>query len=147
MATSAVFSFRLPSKRAEDLKRIARQMRRSAAEVAAHFVDEGLRQAEFDWVEFRDSALGRQAYIKGSRVAVWQVVKLLGSCRGRLRKTAQHLGWPEARVRAALDYAQAFREEIDQAIADAQSFSPERLSQVLSSLEVFEVPTAALKRK
>lgn len=147
MGSTAVFSFRLPGNRAENLKRIARRVQRSAAEVAAQFVDEGIRQAEFTWIEFRDSALGRQAYVKGSRLAVWQVVKLVGSYRGNVAKTAQHLRWPEVRVKAALNYAKTFREEIDQALADAQSFTPEQLSQVLPSLEVIEVPAAALKGK
>jgi uncharacterized protein (DUF433 family) len=147
MPSTAVFSFRLPGERAQSLKRIARRLRRSAAEVAAQFVDEATRQAEFASIEFRDSALGRQAYVRGSRLAVWQVVKLVDAYREDVTRTAEHLRWPEARVKAALNYAHAFREEISQAIEDARSFSAEKLSQLLPSLEVVDVPTAALKAR
>ncbi len=145
MPSTAVFSFRLPGPRAQSLKRIARRQRRSAAEVAAQFVDEATRQAEFASIDFRDSALGRQAYVRGTRLAVWQVVKLVDAYQGRVERAAQHLRWPEARVKAALNYAKAFRQEIDQAVEDARSFSAERLSQLLPSLEVIDVPAAAGK--
>jgi hypothetical protein len=49
---------------------------RSTAETAARLLDEGLRREDFAMVEFRDSPVGRQAYVQGSRVAVWQVVQL-----------------------------------------------------------------------
>lgn len=145
MPSTAVFSFRLPQERAQSLKRIARRLRRSAGEVAAQFVDEATRQAEFASIEFRDSALGRQAYIRGTRLAVWQVVKLLDAYHGNAENTAEHLRWPAARVKAALNYAQAFQEEIRRAIEDARSIRADKLSQLLPSLEVVEVPEDARK--
>ena len=115
--------------------------------MAAQFVEEAIRQAEFAGIEFRDSALGRQAYLKGSRLAVWQVVKLVQAYQGDVEDSAEHLDWPEARVKAALHYAKAFRGEIGQAIKDARSFTPEKLAQVLPSLEVIEVPAGNGKEK
>jgi len=123
MPSTAVFSFRLPGKRAENLKRIARRLERSAAEVAARLSTKasgrpnspGSSSATRLWAA---GLCQRQPF---GGVAGGQVGRQLP---GKCGQTAQHLRWPEARVKAALTYAKTFREEIDQALADAQSFTP-----------------------
>jgi len=50
-------------------------------------IEEGLPHAEFPAIEFRDSAAGRQAYVVGSRLAVWE---LLMEAEMRLRSI---FGW------------------------------------------------------
>jgi len=38
-------------------------MGKTRSERGAQFIEESVREAEFAWIEFRDSAVGRQAYI------------------------------------------------------------------------------------
>jgi hypothetical protein len=76
-----------------------------------------LRRSEFAFLDFRDSPVGRQAYIQGSTLAVWEVVMLVRGYKGKSAAAAQHLRWPEARVQAAMNYAEAFPDEIEEAIA------------------------------
>lgn len=147
MATSEVLSIRLPAGRGDVLRREARRRGRSLSELGALFIDERLREAEFAHVEFRDSAVGRQAYVRGTRLAVWQVVRLLRAHGGDASATAAHLGWPVERVKAAVHYADAHPQEVADALADHASFGPERLARLLPSLEVLEVPAAAPRRK
>ena len=75
-------------------------------------------QSEFAFLDFRDSPEGRQAYIQASTLAVWEVILLFRSYDGNVAAVAKHLRWPEAKVRAAVNYAEAFREEIDEATAE-----------------------------
>lgn len=138
MAASEVLTIRLPAGRGEALRRVARRLGRSRSELSAMFIDERLRESEFAHIEFRDSAVGRQGYIRGTRLAVWMAINLWRSYRKDFTKTAAHLEWPVERVRAAVNYALAYPQEIEDAIEDHRSFDAERLSRLLPGLEVVE---------
>ncbi len=73
---SKVLSLRLKDDQIERLARAARRLGRTPSETAALLLEESLREREFTFIEFRDSPVGRQAYLKGTRLAVWQVTAL-----------------------------------------------------------------------
>jgi hypothetical protein len=50
---------------------------------------------------------------------------------------AKHLRWPEAKVRAAVNYAEAFPEEIDEATAENDSADFETLKRMLPQVVAF----------
>lgn len=145
MPATTVLSLRLPVERAESLKRLARRFDRSTAETAARLLDEGIRREDFAMIEFRDSPVGRQAYVEGTRVAVWQVVHLKRAYGEDIEKTAKHLTWPVSKVRAALNYATAFPEEIQSAMEDGNAHDFTRLSRLVPALERMEVPANVLR--
>ena len=62
-------------------------------------------------ISFRDSLSGREAYLTGHRVAVWEVLAVYEEIRS-IEKAAQHFHWPTVLVKRALAYAKAFSEEI-----------------------------------
>lgn len=128
---SSVFSMRLPEESAKRLKRMANRHGWTPSEASARLIEEGLRRSEFAFVDFRDSAAGRQACIQGSSLAVWEVILLLRGYNGKVSAVSKHLRWPEARVRAAVHYAEAFPAEIDEAIAENASVSFETLKRML----------------
>ena len=128
---SVVLSMRLPVESGKRLKRIARRHGWTPSDASARLVEEGLRRSEFAFLDFRDSPIGRQAYIQGSTLAVWEVVFLLRSYKGNVAAVARHLGWPEAKVRAALNYAEAFSEEIEEALAENESMDFATLRRML----------------
>src|SRR5438477_2275541 len=113
---SQVVSMRLQEEQLERLRRMARRLGRTVAETSALLTEEGLRRSEFASIDFRDSMVGRQAYIQGSSLAVWEVILVARSYAMDAGRTAAHLQWPAARVLAALNYAAAFRGEIEAAI-------------------------------
>lgn len=144
---STVVSLRVSNEQAQRLQRKARQIGRTPSETGALLLDESLRRDEFAFIDFRDSAVGRQACLQASRLAVWQVVSLVRSHAGDVEKTCAHLEWPAVKVRAALNYAKAFPEEIETAIRDAQSCSFDKLSRMLPQVEEFVVPVEARKKR
>ena len=123
-ARSVVISMRLSPESGMRLKRMASRHGWTASDASARLVEEGLRRQEFAFIDFRDSAAGRQAYIQGSSLAVWEVAMLLRSYKNDAAAVAKHLCWPEVKVLAAQNYAKAFAEEIEQALAenDAMDF-------------------------
>jgi hypothetical protein len=136
-ARSIVLSMRLPIESAKRLKRIANRHGWTASDASARLVEEGLRRSEFAFLDFRDSPAGRQAYLQGSTLAVWEVIFLLRSHQGNIAAVAKHLRWPEAKVHAAVNYAQAFPDEINAAIAENDSADFKTLKRMLPQAEVF----------
>jgi len=91
------------------------------SDASARLVEEGLRRSEFAFIDFRDSAAGRQATIQGSSLAVWEVILIFRSYKENPTATAKHLRWPEAKVRAAIHYSEAFPDEIEQALQENEA--------------------------
>jgi len=108
-----VISMRLPAESGNRLKRMANRHGWTPSDASARLVEEGLRRSEFAYIDFRDSGAGRQAYIQGSSLAVWEILLLVQSYRGDVSAVARHLKWPEAKVQAAINYAKSFPEEIE----------------------------------
>lgn len=138
---SHVMSLRLRNEQIERIGRVARRMNKSASEAAAVLLEEALRMAEFAFVQFRDSPVGRQAYIQGTSLAVWELVKLARAYAGDAARTAEALGWPTVKARAALNYAAAYPDEIEAAIADSQP-SFEALAALLPGIQRFSSDAA-----
>jgi uncharacterized protein (DUF433 family) len=136
-APSTVISLRLPAASTERLKRMALRHGWTTSDTSARLVEEGLRRSEFALIDYRDSPVGRQTYIQGSTLAVWEVVQLIRDYSGDLAAVAAHLEWPETRVRAALNYADSFPEEIDTAIAEDESITLDDLKRLLPHIERF----------
>ncbi len=118
---SIVVSMRLPPDSGARLKRMATRHGWTPSDASARLVEEGLRRSDFAFIDFRDSAAGRQAYIQGSTLAVWEVILLVRAYQGHVAAVAKHLRWPESKVQAAINYAEAFPDEIEQAISENAS--------------------------
>ena len=130
-ARSVVLSMRLSEESGRRLKRIAHRHGWTPSDASARLVEEGLRRTEFAFLDFRDSPAGRQSYVQGSTLAVWEVMFLLRSYDGNVAAVAKHLRWPEAKVRAAQNYAEAFPEEITEAMDENDSTDFQALKRLL----------------
>jgi uncharacterized protein (DUF433 family) len=98
---------------------------------------EKLREEEFPFLEFRDSAAGRQAFVKGRRVTVWQVLLLARDYEMNAERVAEHLQFPLDWVVSALQYAKAFPQEIEPIVEEVESMTIEDLRRILPSIQEF----------
>jgi hypothetical protein len=112
------------------------------SDASARLVEEGLRRSEFAFIDFRDSAAGRQACIQASSLAVWEVILLLHSYQDDLSAAAKHLRWPQAKVQAAVNYAEAFPDEIHQALKENHAVEFTALKRMLPQAEEFSAEKA-----
>ena len=92
----------------------ARAARTSKSNLVARYVIEKSLETEFPGISFRDSLSGREAYLTGHRVAVWEVLAVHEETK-IVEETARHFRWPRGLVKRALAYAKAFPEEISRA--------------------------------
>lgn len=136
---SQVVSTRLPDHTAERLKRLARRLGKTPSETGAILIEESLRESEFPYIEFRQSPLGRQPYLKNSSLALWEVIQIAQSYALDEQKTAAHFHRPLEWIRSALLYAEAYQSEVQKAITEAQTLNETTLKRLLPQLETITV--------
>jgi len=141
---SQVISTRLPDRTAERLKQLARQLGKTPSETSAILIEESLRESEFPYIEFRQSPLGRQPYLKNSSLALWEVMQIAQSYALDEQKTAAHFHRPCEWVRSALLYAEAYQSEVEKAIIQAQTLNETTLKRLLPQLETITVSPDSL---
>lgn len=143
---STVISMRLPAASGKRLKRMANRHGWTPSDASARLVEEGLRRSEFAFIDFRDSPAGRQACLQGSTLAMWEVMLLVQSYRQDISSVARHLKWPVAKVQAAVNYAAAFPQEIDEALAENATTNFEALKRMLPQATEFVSKRVARNR-
>src|SRR5881397_1116602 len=112
MATT-VQSCRIEKDHAALLARQAKRRHLELSTLSSLYLREKALEEEFPGIGFRDAAGGREAYVLGHRVAVWEVVDVLKEVKS-VAKTAEHFRWPPALVRCALAFAKGFPADIDE---------------------------------
>lgn len=110
---TVVQSCRIEEDHAALLSRQAKRRHLEVSTLSSLYLKEKALEEEFPGVGFRDSVGGREAYVLGHRVAVWEVVDVHHETK-TIAKTADHFRWTPALVRCALAYAKGFAEEIKQ---------------------------------
>ena len=112
MAT-IVQSCRIEAGHAALLGRQAKRRHLKVSTLSSLYLKEKALEEEFPGIGFRDSAGGREAYVLGHRIAVWEVVDVHGAAK-TITRTADHFRWPQALVRCALAYAKSYPNEVAQ---------------------------------
>jgi uncharacterized protein (DUF433 family) len=137
-------SLRLPDELVDRLDRFARTLGNGTTRSRAGLIliNEALREQEFAGIEYRGTSVGRQPFVKGTGMAVWEFVMVARRFDMDTTRTASFLQIPENSVRSALNYYATYGDEIDQALAD-NDISEDRLRRLFPGLRVFaaSVPT------
>lgn len=113
MAGTRQFSVRVATPTFDELERRACESGESRNALVERYIAEGVRTDEHPGISFRDGALGRRAALAGTRLDVWQVIETLRNSGNSVEETAEYLALAESKVRAAVHYYAAYREEVD----------------------------------
>ena len=108
---SIVRSCRLEKRHADLLSQQARHRNLDVSTLASLYLEEKTQEEAFPGIGFRDSIGGREAYVLGHRVAVWEVAEVLKVVRS-VKKCADYFTWSPALVRCALNFAKKFPDRI-----------------------------------
>ena len=108
---TVVQSCRLEKDAAKLLSQQAKRRQLDVSTLSSLYLTEKAREEEFPGIGFRDHIGGREAYILGYRVAVWEALDVYKQV-GTVKRTADHFNWPDYLVKCALDYAKAFPDEV-----------------------------------
>ena len=110
-------SLRISGATVDELDRLARQLGVSRNALADRYLAEGVRSHEFPQIQFRDGVLGRRAMLSGTRLDVWQVMETVRNHDNSVEEAAEYLSLPVERVRGAVRYYAAHRDEVDEVAA------------------------------
>lgn len=108
---SRVQSCRIEEDHAALLFRQAKRRHLEVSTLSSLYLKEKALEEEFPGIGFRDAAGGREAYVLGQRVAVWEVTDVHRDAKS-IARTADHFAWPDYLVKCALAYAKEYPEEI-----------------------------------
>ena len=108
---TVVQSCRIEKDHAKLLSRQAKRRQLEVSTLSSLYLREKSLEEEYPGIGFRDAAAGREAYLPGQRVAVWEVMDVYREAR-TIGRTAEHFGWPDYLVKCALAYAREFPDEI-----------------------------------
>jgi hypothetical protein len=137
MAQKRVLSMRVPVGVRETIERMARRERRTPGEMAALLLEEKVRERTHPLIIFRDTAVGRQASVHGTRLLVWHVMMVARDLEMDPAKVAEHLRWPLPEIQAAFCYAQDYPEEIWGEVEANDAVTFEDLQRILPGIGRF----------
>jgi hypothetical protein len=142
MAVTTTLSIRVPQPTRRWLEQFAKR-RGSAGMAATRILEEARRREEFPAVEFRDTPLGRVAYVQGTRVQVAFVYGQLARDPSlEAQPLAESFVWPLWKARGALAYLREFEAECRQEWEDLEASERTALRRVLPQMENKEVAVA-----
>ena len=131
-------TLRLPDETAARLEAAAKKEGRSLSETGARSIEEWLRQEEFPEIEFRTFNGERRACLTGL-TQIWQIIMVARDHDFDVEKVAYYFQVAPHRIEAAFNYYRAYPEESDRAIAENDSWTYERMKQVLPQLNLISV--------
>ena len=133
-------TLRLPEADAIAVRRIAEREKRSVNEVGARMIEEWLRQDNYPLIEFRSFSGERLPCLKNG-IRLWKLIMTAQGYGMDVKKTAVHYNdiYSAAQIQAALDYYNAYPQEIDRPIQENQAVTFETLRRKLPHIEQFNV--------
>ena len=137
-----VFTIRLPKELGLGVERYASRTGHKPAHVGAMAVDEFLRRRMFPLIDWRETPAGRVAYVKGTRFAVYWLVDAVRRVKGNLDLATRMWSVSPDKIRAALQYAEIYPEEIEQLreIAAENRAALEKAEAALANAKKGKVP-------
>jgi hypothetical protein len=140
MSATATLSIRVPLETRRWLERFAKR-RGSAGMAATRILEEARRREDFPAIEFRDTRLGRVAYVQGTRVQVALVYgQTIDDPALSAAKIAESFAWPEWKAAGVLAYMLEFPEECRQEWEDLAACDARALKRMLAHVELKEIP-------
>jgi hypothetical protein len=118
---------KIPDEQAARLDRFASRMKKSRDEATAQLIEEALVHDEFPGIEFRDSVIGRQAYLVGSTLAAWELLMVAEDYKMDSTLITDHLRLPAAHIESALAYIRANYAEIKATLDENDAVTEEDL--------------------
>jgi uncharacterized protein (DUF433 family) len=112
-------SARVAEEITRELQAIARAEGRTVSQVLARLADQGIRMRRFPGIVFIEGPRGRRAHLAGTGFDVWEIVALYRAYgEDAPRLLSDHPALERRELELAIAYAQAYRDEIDQLIAE-----------------------------
>ena len=111
------FSIRLSKPTDRFVAEEARRTKRSKSAIVESLTEEAARMRRFPGIGFRGPEGGRDAWVIGTALDVWEIIEAYRDF-GSVERMLAESDLSERPLRLALAYAEAYPEEIEQALAE-----------------------------
>ena len=99
---------------------------RDFSSIANEMLLESAKMRRIPGIYFSDGPAGRRATISGTGIDVWQVARDYRDMDGSWERLGEAFDWlSEQQLRAALAYAEAYPDEIDERLREEDRWTPE----------------------
>jgi uncharacterized protein (DUF433 family) len=116
----------LPDGVYDGIEETARRTGRSLAEVAGEMLAEAVKMRRVPGIVFADGTRGRVARIAGTGLEVWEIIAAYRAANQDWELLRADFDWlSEQQLRAALAYAEAYPEEIEERLERDARWTPE----------------------
>ncbi|MCL4464997.1 MAG: hypothetical protein M1389_03010 [Chloroflexi bacterium] len=117
---------RIPDETRRAIAETGRRTGRGFSAVANEMLTEAVRMRRIPGIVFADSPGGREAIVAGTGLGVFEVVAVYRAVAGSWERLGEAFDWlSEVQLRAALAYAEAYPEEIEERLAGEARWEPE----------------------
>jgi hypothetical protein len=138
VAMSTTVSFELTDEQIARLEREAQRLGKLPSDVAARLVEESLREIEYPYIEFRNAAGGREAFLRGSRLQVWHLRWHTNFNDDDIPRIAAEFNiMPEA-VADAFAYGRRYADEIEASLAENRHIA-DNIEQYFPGVRIVEI--------
>jgi uncharacterized protein (DUF433 family) len=121
-------SLRLPDRLKAEIAEIAQRTQRSLSSVITEMLEEALKMRRVHGIYFADEFLCREAKVGGTGLGVWEVIETYQSMDQDWARLREYFNWlDEWQLREALEYYQAYPEEINEQVQKNQSVTEEEI--------------------
>ncbi len=120
-------SLRIPREVRSGIEEIVRRTGRDFSSVANEMLSEAVKMRRIPGITFTDGGAGRVARVSGSRITVYGVVGTYRAVDENWDALRQVPWLSERDLRAALAYAEAYPEEIEEQLRREELWTPEKV--------------------
>jgi uncharacterized protein (DUF433 family) len=123
-------SLRIPEDSYNEISKLSRESKRDFTAIAVGIFQEWLRMKKCPGIIFVDEPAGRRARIAGSGIDVAELIANWKTIGEDYAATVKAYDWlSEPQIRSAIHYYKLYSQEIDEEIADNNSWTEERVRQ------------------
>src|SRR6266852_5788126 len=126
MANRAV-SIRVPEQVRVEIEETARRSRRDFSSVANEMLEEAVKLRRIPGISFADEPTGRVPRVAGTGIEVWEIVHVYRDENDSWDELRESFHWlTERQLRAALAYAEAYPDEINERLKEEDALTIEK---------------------
>lgn len=135
---STTVSLELSDEQIARLEREAQRLGKSPSDVAARWVEETLREREYPYIEFRDTGMGREAFLKGTRLQIWHLRWQTSFDDDDIPRIAAEFHVTPEAVAEAFAYGRRFADEIEASLAENRHIA-DNIEQYFPGVRIVEI--------
>jgi uncharacterized protein (DUF433 family) len=135
---STTVSVQLTNEQMVRLEQEAQRLGKTPEDAIARLVEESLRERDFPYIEFRDAGVGREAFLKGTRLQVWHLRWHTNFDDEDIPRLAAEFSVTPEAIADAFAYGRRYADEIEASLAENRHIA-DNIEQYFPGVRIVEI--------